>query len=132
MSNSPSHSHLNTRKFGRRIWEFIRSHLRLFSRHPCNYSFIINAKTAYSNKVNFFCASKENSEVQIEIMLKVYTSATVIVFTFKLYGDSDLSLPDHRSLINFANVIASFPPAPKGFSVFMSSLYSLPWKEKKQ
>ena len=38
MSNSPSHSQLNTRKFGRRIWEFIRSHLRLFSRHPCNFS----------------------------------------------------------------------------------------------
>ena len=36
MSNSPSHSQLNTRKFGRRIWLFIRSHLRLFSRHPCN------------------------------------------------------------------------------------------------
>ena len=95
-------------------------------------SFIIIAITAYSNKVNFlFCSSKENSEVQIKIMLKVYTSATVIVFTFKLYGDSDLSLPDHRSLINFAKVIASFPPAPRGFSVLMSSLYSLPWKEKK-
>ena len=37
MSNSPSHSQLNTRKFGRRIWLFIRSHLRFFSRHPCNY-----------------------------------------------------------------------------------------------
>ena len=35
MSNSPSHSQLKTRKFGRRIWQFIRSHLRLFSRHPC-------------------------------------------------------------------------------------------------
>ena len=50
-----------------------------------NYSFIIIAKSAYSNKVIFFCAySKENSEVQIKIMLKVYISATVIVFTFKL------------------------------------------------
>ena len=41
MSNSPSHSQLNTWKIGRRIWEFIRSHLRLFSRHPCNYSMVI-------------------------------------------------------------------------------------------
>ena len=31
MSNSPSHSQLKTRKFGRRIWQFIRSHLRLSS-----------------------------------------------------------------------------------------------------
>ena len=39
MPNSPSHSPLNTRKFGTRIWEFIRSHLRLFSRHPCNCNY---------------------------------------------------------------------------------------------
>ena len=41
MSNSPSHLQLNTMKFGRRIWLFMKSHLRLFSRHPCNFYIVI-------------------------------------------------------------------------------------------
>ena len=50
------------------------------------------------------------------------------ILTLSLYGDNDLSFPDHRFLIKFAKITASFPPVPSGFSVLMSSWY---WSTEK-
>ena len=38
-SNSPFVPRVNTRQFGRRIWQMIRSYLGLFSRHHFNWTF---------------------------------------------------------------------------------------------
>mgnify|MGYP006964547553 CR=1 FL=1 len=92
MSNSPSHSQLNTRKFGKRIWQFIRSHLRLFSRHPCNYktNSLVLLMLLYTSSYNIlFCLRRfPLCSAQFEILLMGFpfcSSATVIQKKTKLW-----------------------------------------------
>ena len=70
MSHYPSHSQLNTRKFGRRIWYFIRSHFRLFSRHPCNcnYRHVLLIETVLGWLVWFFVFYWEKTKFSVGLV----------------------------------------------------------------
>lgn len=94
------------------------------------------SQTVISFKLKYFLSNQEvhvqctNYSSKQNLQSYLFNKSQKILYsrilTLSLYGDNDLSFPDHRFRIKFAKITASFPPVPSGFSVLMSSWYWSP------